>query len=82
MNLLEDPFQTKTTQFVDLGLTTINALDEGSGLSTPATRIKRPTDGAPLSGSNHIFVETTIVGVSETMSDYDYNYKTELQIWK
>ena len=46
MNLTVDSIQTQTTQLLDLGLSTINTLDEGSDLSTPATRIRRPMDGA------------------------------------
>ena len=65
-----------------MGLSTINALDKDSSLSTPATIIRRLMDVSHWSAPNHIFVETTVVGVSEANSDYDYNYKTELQIWK
>ena len=64
MNLLEDPFQTKTTQFVDLGLTTINALDEGSGLSPPDTRTQSPMYDAHWIAPNHLFGVTTAVGVN------------------
>ena len=77
MNLAADLVQTQTTQFVDLGLARINELDEFSGLSTPTTIIRRPTDGAHWSAPNHIFVETTVVGVSKAKYDYDYNYKND-----
>ena len=82
MNLAEDPVQTQTPQFVDMGLTTIDTLYEGSGISKPATIIRRSTDGAHWSTPNHIFDETIAVGVSEAKYDYGYNYKTEFQIWK
>ena len=82
MNLTEDPVQTQTPQFVDLGISAINALDEGSGLSPPATRIQSPMYGDYLSAPNHIFGETTAVRVSKAKYFYDYNYKTEFQIWK
>ena len=65
-----------------MGISIINALDEGSGLSTPATIILRPTDNAHWSMHNHIFGETTAVEVSEKKSECNYNYKTEFQIWK
>ena len=81
MNLTEDTVQTHTPQFVDLGLSTINALDEGSGISTPATRILSPTDGAHWGAPTNILVETTSIGVSKAKSDYDYNYKIYFQIW-
>ena len=75
MNFTADPIQIQTPQFVDLGFSAINTLDEVSGLSTPATRIRRPIDGAYWSKPTHIFGETTAVGVSEAKYDYDYNYK-------
>ena len=40
MNFADDPIQTQISQFMDLGLSTINSLDEGSGLSTPTTIIQ------------------------------------------
>ena len=82
MNFVADLFQIQTPTFVDLGFSAINALDEVSGLSTSATMIRQPEDCAHWRSHNHIFGETTAVGVSEAKSDYDYNYKTEFQIWK
>ena len=76
MNLTVDPVQTQTLQFVDLGISTINTLDEGSSLSTPDIRIRRPTDSYHWSAPNYIFGEATAVVVSEEKSDYDYYYKT------
>ena len=82
MNLTEYPIQTQTPQFVNLVFLTINALDEGGRLSTPATRILRPMDGAHWSAPSHIFSETSAVRVRGVKSYYIYNYKNELQIWK
>ena len=65
-----------------LGFSIINSLDESSGLSTPTTIIRMPADGSHWSAPNHVFGENTAVGVSESKSDYDYNYKTLSQIWK
>ena len=73
MNLPVDPVQTQTSLFVDMGISTINALDEGSGLSTPYNRIQKPIYGAHYGTLNHIFGENAAVGVSEENSDYDYN---------
>ena len=81
-NLDKFPVQTHTPQFVYIGLLAINALDEGSGIITPSNRIQRPMNGTHWSALNHICGETTAVGVSETNSDCNYNYKTEIQIWK
>ena len=74
MNLAADPIQTQTPQFMDMGFLTINALGESSGISTPATRIRRSPDSAHWSAPNLVFGETTAVGVSEAKSYYDYNY--------
>ena len=82
MNFAVDPVQTHTPQFMDLGFSTINALAESSGPSTPDTRILRPTDVSHWNAQYHVFGESTAVGVSEAKSDHDYNYKTEFQIWK
>ena len=82
MNLMADTVQILTPHFIDLRISSIDALDKGSGISTPATIIQSPTDGAHWSAPNHIFGETTVIGVSEENSDYDYNYKTYFQVWK
>ena len=69
MSFAADPVQTKTSEFMDLGFSTINALYEGSGISTPTTIIQKPMDGAHWSRSNHVFGETKAVGMSEAKSD-------------
>ena len=75
MNLTEYSAQTQTPEFVDLGILAINALDEGSGIITPANRIQRPMDGPNWRAHNNIFGETSSVGVIEERFDYDSNYK-------
>ena len=65
INFATDTLQTQTPLFMDVGFLAINTLDESSGLSTPATRIRRPMDGAHWSAPNHVFGDTTAVGVSE-----------------
>ena len=82
MNFAADTVQTQTPQLMDLGFSTINALDESNGLGTLSTRILRYMDVAHWSAPNHVFGETTAVGVSEEKFDYDYNYKTGFQICK
>ena len=74
MNFVGDVIQTQTPQFMDLGLSTINALDESSVLSTPATRIKMSTGGSHWSALDNVFGEETAVGMSEAKSDHEYNY--------
>ena len=80
MKYAADTVQTQTPQFMDLGFLNINSLDEISGLSTPAKRIRRPTDCANWSAPDHIFGEVTAVGVREAKSGHDHNYKIEFQI--
>ena len=55
MNFAADPVQTQIPQFIYLGFSIINALDEGSGLSTPATRILMPVYSAHWIAPNHFF---------------------------
>ena len=64
-----------------LGFLAISALDESSNIITIATRIQIPMDGSHLIAPKHVFGEATAVGISDTKSEHDYNYKTECQIW-
>ena len=77
MNFAKYTVQNQTPKLVDLGIATINALTEVSGLSTPATRIWRPTDGDHWRAPDNIFGKTIAVVVSDSKSGYNYNYKTE-----
>ena len=77
MNLAEDIFNIPAPQFVDLGISTINALDKGFSLWTPATRVGRPTDVAHWSALDHIFRKTKSVGDAVSVNS-DYNYKTDI----
>ena len=43
MNFAADPVQTQTPQFMNLGFSTINALDKIIGLSTPAEKVENLT---------------------------------------
>ena len=81
MNFAADVFQTQAPQFMNLGLLTINTLDESGFLVPPATRIRRPTNGSHWSDLDLIFGEATAVGMSAAKSYHDYNYKTDFVIW-
>ena len=48
MNLTSDPIQTKTPQFINLGISTIDALDKGSGISTPCYQNLKAYGWCPL----------------------------------
>ena len=67
---------------MDLGLLAINTLNESGVLGTPATRIRRRTDGSHWGATDHIFGEETYVGMSVAKSDHNYNYKTDFEIWR
>ena len=55
MTLMEDPVNIPASQFVDLGLYTIDALDKSASLWTTSTRVGRPTDVVHWSATDHIF---------------------------
>ena len=76
MNFAADIVQTQATQLMDLGIPTINILNESGVLSTPATRIRSPAYGSHWRAPDHVFGEATAVGMSAATSDSDYNYKT------
>ena len=74
MSLAADPVNIPEPQFVYLGLSTIDALDKGSSLFTPATTVVRPTYVTHWSAPYHILVKTTSVGDAVIAnSDYIYN---------
>ena len=76
------PVQTQAPKFMNLGLLAINAFDEISSLSTPATRILWHTDGTHWSVPGHVFGEAIEVGMRTANSGHDYNCKPEFQVWK
>ena len=82
INFADDLIQTHTPQFMDMGFSTINSLDESGGLNTPATRIQRSMYGSHWSAPDHVFDEEISVVMSEAKSDHDYNYKTGFQFCK
>ena len=82
INFAYYPVQVHTPQFMNIGFSNINTLDESSALGTPATRILRPTDESHWIVPDHDFGEVTAVGMSVAKSDHDYDHKTEFQIWK
>ena len=63
MNFADDPVQTQTPQFMNLGYSTINTSNERSALSTPATRILGHTNGSHCSTPYHVCGEAIEVRV-------------------
>ena len=63
MDFLSCAFQTKAPQLVDFGFPTTNKYNELGVLGTPTTRIQRPTYGSHWTVSDHVFGESTAVGI-------------------
>ena len=82
INFLSCVLQTQATQFMNLGLLTINKLNESSVLGTIPTSIQRSMDGAHWSAPDHVSGEVTAVRVSAVKSNHKYNSKTYFQIWR
>ena len=55
MDFASNAVGTEAPNFVYLGLLAINAMDEFNIFSTPATRIRRPTDGPHWYTPDHVF---------------------------
>ena len=82
MEFTSNAVRTEATNFVNLGLPAVNALDEFNTFGTPATRVRRPTEGPHWSVLDHIFGEAKVIGMSGTRSELDYSYKTDFQNWR
>ena len=81
MHLAEDPINFVTPQFVDLGFSNVDALDNRASLWTPSTRVRGPADVSNWIIPVYVLGEITAVG-GAVRSKSDYNYKTYLEIWK
>ena len=81
MNPAAYPVNIPAPQFVDLGISTINALDKGASICTPSTRVGRPTDVAHWSSLDRTFGKTTAVGDAVSAKS-DYNYKPDNENWR
>ena len=81
MKLTADPVNIPKPQFMDLGISTINALDKSASLWNPATRVGRPTDVTHGRVPDHIFEIVTAVR-EKVSAKSDYSYKTDFEIWR
>ena len=82
MNFVADVVQTQAPQFMDLGLSPINTLNENDVPSTPANRILWLTYGSHWSAPDHVFGEATSIVTSASNSDHNYKYKNDFLIWR
>ena len=48
---------TKATDFVNFGITDVNAANEFGSIGTPATRVRRPTDESNWLPPGHLICE-------------------------
>ena len=67
---------------MDLGFLTTKAYDESSGISTHATIIIRPKNGAYWIMPDNVLGGATAVGMSEAKPYHTFKHKTDFQTWK
>ena len=82
MDFASKVVRTEAPHFVEFGLLAVNTSDEVDILGTPATRIRRQTDGSHWLAPYHLFGRAKAVGMSATRSEQDYSYRTDYQIWR
>ena len=82
MDFASKAVQTKAPHFVELELPAVNTSDELGILSTPATRIRRQTDGSHWSAPDHVFWRiSSSCNERNRVPEQDYSYKTGFGIW-
>ena len=81
MDLASDPVNIPAPKFVDLGLSTINALDKSASLWNHDTIVGRPKNVAHGRVLDHIFEKVTAVR-DEVSESLDFIYKTVFKIWR
>ena len=69
------------SKFVDLGISTIDALDKGASLWTPVIIFGSPTDVAHWSAPDHIFGKNTAVRDAVSVKS-EYKYKNDFETWR
>ena len=74
VDFMNNVVRTKAPHFVDLGLLSINALDEVNIFGTPPIRIIRPKYGPNWSVPDHVFGEATAVETSTTRPEQYYSF--------
>ena len=82
MNFVNDPVQTQAPHFMYMRLPAISTLNESGVLGTPDTRIRRPGCVSHCRAPDHVFGETTAVGMSVSKSGHDYSHETDFEIWR
>ena len=79
MNLTSDAVLTKGPNFMNLGLSSVNTLDELGFVFIPTTRIERPMDGSNCIPPSRCIGEVTADRVISMRSEQNYNAKTDFE---
>ena len=83
VNLATDHVNPMESQLLDHGLYTVNSLNKGAGICSPATITIRSWDVPHWSAADHAIVKSAAVG-DAVVAKLDYreeNYKTNFKIW-
>ena len=64
---------------MDLGFSTVDALNKGASLYSHAAIVRRSTDFAHCRALDHVVGESTAVGDAVSAKSY-YNYKTHFEV--
>ena len=79
MNFGSDTVLSKSPNFMDFGLSSVNTMDELRSVFVPTIRIGRPTDGSNCILTSHDMSEATADRVSGTKAENHYNFKSEFE---
>ena len=82
MNFRSDTVLSKSPNFMDFGLLSVNTLDELSYIFIPTTRIVGPTNGSNWLPPCIYISEATAYRVSGTKAKKHYNFKSEFETRK
>ena len=79
MNFGSDTVLSEGSKFMDLGLLSVNTMDEIGSLFVPTTRIRRLTDRFNWISPGHDISEATSDRASGTKAKNYYNFKSEFE---
>ena len=79
MNFGSDTVLSKSPNFMNFGLSSVNTTDELDFVFVPTTRVGSQTDGSNCLLSGYDISESTGGRVSETKAKNHYNFKSEFE---
>ena len=77
MNFGSDAVLSKSPNFMDFGLSSVNIIDELGSVFVPTNRIGRPTYGSNCIPTGHCISEATEDRVSRMNAKNHYDFKSE-----